>query len=270
MMAADYAPGLMRIVNGVPGHQAPPVLRWKGNKDTLMPIWKEMLLDASQRAKVGLSWMRNNKDKIELLGSDIHAGALDLTEASLAKAGGLDRIVEVHQNDCRDWNIFLQEERQKQQVWVMTNPPWGIRLSDDDHESWESLRTFLRSNCPPGRTQAWVLSGNKSATKHLGLKRSQSVPLKTGQQDLRWIQYILLDRGAVAPHVRDNPLASLSTGTKLQRDDEQRLIRVRKSSTAAASKRPTSGAFKPRNTVKLASARAPSRKDVATDDDTWV
>ena len=31
-------------------------------------------------------------------------------------------------------------------------------------------------------------------TKHLGLRRSQSIVLKTRQQDLRWIQYIMLER----------------------------------------------------------------------------
>ena len=46
MMAVDFAPGLMRIMNGIPGHQIPPVLRWKRNKDCLVPIWKEMMMEA--------------------------------------------------------------------------------------------------------------------------------------------------------------------------------------------------------------------------------
>ena len=194
MMAVDFAPGLMRIMNGVPGHQIPPVLRWKGNKDTLVPIWKEMMMDASQRVKHGVSWLREHDGKMEIIGNDLHGGALDLVESSLADARGLERIVDLHQNDCRDWKIAKKEERENQQIWVVTNPPWGVRLSDDDHESWESLRIFLRENCPGGRTQAWVLSGNKSSTKHLGLRRSQSVPLKTGQQDLRWIKYVMEER----------------------------------------------------------------------------
>ena len=194
MMAVDFAPGLMRIMNGVPGHQIPPVLRWKENKETLTPIWKEMLLEASQRGKSGLSWMREHEGKMEIIGNDIHGGALDLVKSSLVNARGLDRFVDLHQSDCCEWHVARKAERQKQQIWVMTNPPWGVRLSDDEHESWESLRLFLRENCPAGRTQAWVLSGNKSATKHLGLRRSQSVVLKTGEQDLRWIQYIMLER----------------------------------------------------------------------------
>ena len=149
MMAVDFAPGLMRIMNGVPGHQIPPVLRWKGNKEALLPIWKDMMMDASQRVKAGLSWVRENDGKMEIIGNDLHGGALDLVESSLANARGLERLVDLHQNDCCEWQIAQKEERQNQQIWVMTNPPWGVRLSDNDHESWESLRIFLRENCPP-------------------------------------------------------------------------------------------------------------------------
>ena len=197
MMAVDFAPGLMRIMCNVPDSKVPPVLRWKGYKEEMVDVWKEMLLESSQRVKSGFAFIQQNEGAIQIIGNDIHGGALDLADASLAKAGGLNRLVTLHQNDCREWTVLVDDDkktRHNQQVWVTTNPPWGVRLSDDDHESWESLRIFLRSNCPPGRAQAWVLSGNKSATKHLGLRRSQSLALKTGQQDLRWIQYIIFDK----------------------------------------------------------------------------
>jgi hypothetical protein len=80
---------------------------------------------------------------------------------------------------------------------VVTNPPWGERLSEDMHGAWESLRAFLRGGaCPPGGTEAWVLSGNPAATRHLGLQRSASVPIKTGQQDLRWLKYEIRDKSS--------------------------------------------------------------------------
>lgn len=263
MIAVDFAPGLMRIMCSVPGQQIPPVLRWKGNKAVLMPVWKEMLLEASQRAKAGLRWMREHKGTIEIIGNDIHFGALELVEASLAKSGGLNRIVDLHQNDCNDWKIPQSEESINNQVWVTTNPPWGVRLSDNDHESWESLRTFLRSNCPPGRTQAWVLSGNKSATKHLGLRRSQSIALKTGQQDLRWIQYIILDKKPREEVRRDfernRELPDNHTATKnITTDQEGRRIRTR--STADDKSAPSARRPPPR---KVSSSRN-------QDDESWI
>ena len=54
--------------------------------------------------------------------------------------------------------------------------------------SWTALKTFVRDQCGPG-TEAWILSGNREATRHLGLRRSQMMPFQTGQQMLRWLQY---------------------------------------------------------------------------------
>jgi len=186
MILGNVAPGLMRIKCGVPGSNLPPVLKWKNDEEDTAKLWKEVLLDATQRAKSGLSRLRSSPS-IKIVANEIHPGALDLLEESLHQAGFSD-IVEIHQGDCQD---FIVPNTDK--CLVVTNPPWGVRLTQDMHESWEALRVFLRENSPPG-TEAWVLSGNKEATKHLGLRRSQSMVLQTGQQDLRWIQYNILDK----------------------------------------------------------------------------
>ncbi|CAB9517544.1 methyltransferase K/L [Seminavis robusta] len=255
MMTVNFPPGLMRIINHVPGHQVPPVLRWKGNKDSLMPIWKEMLLGASTTVKKQFAWLSEHDGIINLIGNDIHPGALELVEASLKSAGGLDRLVDLHQNDCQEWNVLQGQAHDDKQVWVVTNPPWGVRLTDDDHMSWESLRTFLRTNCPPGRTQAWVLSGNKLATKHLGLRRSQSVVAKTGQQDLRWIQYKILEKREVYDNKPDS-----NQDAQVSSDDSnppRRIMRTRNVNNL------------PSTQVRRRTKKPPS-KNVSNADDSWI
>ena len=185
MMAADIAPGLMRIKCGVPGHQIPPALRWKSGQP-FMSSWKQMLQEATHQAKQGLLWVRSS-DQIRIIGNDIHKGALDICEQSLQQAG-FSGVVDLRHGDCAELHV-------EDKCIVATNPPWGLRLTNDMTESWESLRLFLRF-CVPG-TQAWVLSGNKDATKHLGLRRSESIVLQTGQQDLRWIRYDIRDKESV-------------------------------------------------------------------------
>lgn len=265
MMTVDFAPGLMRIMNQVPGSRDPPVLRWKEYRDNLLPIWKELLLEASNCVKTGLAWMKENEGRVELLGNDIHWGALELVESSLKKAGGLDRIVRLHNDDCCDWNLMKEGEHRT--LFVATNPPWGVRLSDDDHQSWESLRTFLRDSCPPGRTESWVLSGNKAATKHLGLRRSQSVPLKTGQQDLRWIQYIMLDKP------RDSPTSARADEDSERRHPQssiprhinpERIIRTRPQESRSSTRKPAVQSRRPR---KVQRSRSPA---VSREDDSWI
>jgi putative N6-adenine-specific DNA methylase len=187
MMAADIAPGLMRIK--CEGPQAPPpMLRWKSSAG-LDDVWRELLMESTQRAKTGLQWAKNAP--LTLLANDVHGGALDICEASLQQAGLL-HLVKMSQGDCVSMEVSPGSK-----TLVYTNPPWGVRLDTDMEASWESLRHLLRNVCPPN-TEAWVLSGNKAATKHLGLKRSNSLQVKTAEQDLRWIQYLILDEEGVA------------------------------------------------------------------------
>ena len=63
-------------------------------------------------------------------------------------------------------------------------------MTEDIEESWEGLRHFARDKCPNG-TQLYVLSGDKTATAALKLKRDRMIPIQTGDQHLRWIQYTI-------------------------------------------------------------------------------
>jgi putative N6-adenine-specific DNA methylase len=197
-MAGNVAPGLMRIKCGLPGHSMPPVTRWKGADNSQGPsvvdIWKRLLTQATAEAKQGLQRLQSPDCPIEMIGNDIHPGALDLFEAGLHQAG-LTGVVQVTEGDCLDWD---PEVRNPEGPWmIVSNPPWDIRLTGDMHTAWEAMRVFLRETVP-SNTNAWVLSGNPAATKHLGLRKtpSTSLALKTGEQDLRWIQYQIRDKNA--------------------------------------------------------------------------
>ena len=198
MMAADIAPGLMRIRCGLENHSMPPVTRWKSTTelsvdgDDTMRTWKEIVLDATQRAKQGIQLLRQEPQRIKIWGNDIHDGALDMTESSFSSAG-LASFVKLTNEDCYDLDIASKDQRDDSQVFVATNPPWGVRLTDDVAESWEGLRHFIRDTCPSG-TEVWILSGDKSATATLKLKRDRMIPIQTGDQHLRWIRYTIRDQ----------------------------------------------------------------------------
>jgi putative N6-adenine-specific DNA methylase len=193
MMAADIAPALMRIKCGMSGQSLPPVTRWKGSIDSTR-VWKELLLEANQRAKQGIQTVKETK-WIQIHANDIHGGALDLMEDSLAQAG-LSPLVQITNHDCKDLKIPSASSDSSETTtttphyWVLTNPPWGVRLTEDVEESWDSLRHFLRDTCP-SETEAWVLSGDKAASAQLKMKRDRMIPIQTGDQHLRWIQYTI-------------------------------------------------------------------------------
>lgn len=195
MITADLAPGLMRIRCGVPASLNPPILRWKHDDrsttaNASKAVWNELLMEATTRAKQGLERI---KGRVQIVGNDIHGGAFELADQAVRQAG-LSKVVQLHCGDCLNWKIPDATES----PWmVVSNPPWGVRLSEDMHESWEALRVFLREGSPGG-SEAWILSGSPEATKHLGLRRSQSLPLQTGDQDLRWLQYSIRDKSEAA------------------------------------------------------------------------
>ena len=207
LMATDLAPALMRIKCGLPGHSLPPVVRWKepqhqqagdSTETTCLKLWKQILMDATARAKAGINDVRTN-EWVDFHANDIHDGAVDCLEDSLVQAGLTD-LVHVYNQDCYDLELEGNVDSKESPYLVVTNPPWGVRLTDDVVESWEGLRHFLRDICPKGRTEAWVLSGHKKATAQLKLRRDKMIPLQTGEQHLRWIQYTIGSPAAAAVH----------------------------------------------------------------------
>jgi putative N6-adenine-specific DNA methylase len=162
MMAADRAPGL---------HRAFPFERWHDHDKSL---WTELRAEAAARAKPTLAF--------PIEGSDHHGGALALAR-SAAQDAGVGELVRFSENDARD---FVPQERP---AIVTTNPPYDKRLGDGEDVigSWKSLGNFLHRQC--GGATAWILSGNKALTQHLGLRVSLRVPVMNGPIDCRWLKY---------------------------------------------------------------------------------
>jgi 23S rRNA G2445 N2-methylase RlmL len=55
-------------------------------------------------------------------------GALKLAAQSL-QAAGVERLVQLHQGLCGEWQLPTPKQQQQQQpLMVVANPPWGLRL----------------------------------------------------------------------------------------------------------------------------------------------
>jgi len=201
MIAADYAPGLMRIkcfkndsynennagMKQRNPHFVPPVVRWK---DSNMEYWKKLVLEARDRASSGMQWMRETNEhrkdisNCNLFGNEMNPGAFSLANACVSHSG-FDNMISLEQGDCIDWN--LENKVIPGRTIIVSNPPWNLRLTEDVEDSWISLKRFLQDQC--NESEAWILSGSKSATRHLRMKKTRSMPIKTAGEDLRWIQY---------------------------------------------------------------------------------
>lgn len=172
LLKANYAPGLIRR------QLRPSIVRW--DPTNYFPIWKELLLEAATQAKQNLE----NLHEPCCIGNDWRTTAL--AEQSFRAIPELSTLLfsSGHSN-CQDWSGPPNND----EPWlIVCNPPWGVRLDEDAAASWEALGVFLRHKCPKGSV-AWILSGNKAMTRHLRLRKSQSIPLQVGDQQLRWLKY---------------------------------------------------------------------------------
>jgi len=89
---------------------------WQTWHDFDEQAWKKCKEDAGA-ARVPLS------SRVQLLGNDIHEGALSLCARDAASAGVLD-LLELSCQDCRVYSPPAIPSL------VVTNPPWGSRLTD--------------------------------------------------------------------------------------------------------------------------------------------
>ncbi len=161
-IAMDRAPGLTRSF---------AYERWI---DAEPAVVKTVRDDAEARVRPSPS--------VCLEGADIHGGALRIARDSM-NAAGVGEFIRLDHSDARS---FAPSNSPRV---VVTNPPYGKRLGEGEDvvDAWRSLGNFLHGACA-GAT-AWVLSGDKSLTRHLGLRTSRRIPVMNGPIECRWLRY---------------------------------------------------------------------------------
>ena len=110
--------------------------------------------------------------KVTIMGSDISPRALKTAQDNI-NAAGLRKYITLTQADATK----LSERREP--LTVITNPPYGVRLTDEDlnglyHAFGKVLKFNMRGS------QAWILSGDKAALKQIGLKPKSKTEILNG------------------------------------------------------------------------------------------
>ncbi len=162
---------------------APNTLRKKFGftqwKDFDRKLWRAVRRNAKNK--------ENRTTSIEITGSDVSEEFIDIAEANIKRAN-LDKYISV------DQIAFQQTEAFGDKGFMLINPPYGERLIDEQEdvndlyqEIGDTLKTYYTGY------EAWIISSNLEAFKHIGLKTSKKIELYNGSLECSFNQYELYE-----------------------------------------------------------------------------
>jgi len=166
LLATRTPPGLLRTSFG-----------FQNLSDYRPSLWASMVSEARSAVR------RGGIGRIE--GCDLSAEAIRRARRNAQRAGVSD-LVSFRIGDIRDFSPG------EPPGILLCNPPYGIRMAGDEEEVaafYKAMGETLKK-----RSKGWtayILSGNPTATRHIGLKASRRFPLMNGPIDCRLLKYEL-------------------------------------------------------------------------------
>ncbi len=181
MIAADYAPGLLRDYFGFIG--------WKKHD---AECWKKLRMDALQRRKIGL-------EKLPIIvGFDQNKQTVNTALVHVANAG-LQNKIHVERRDIADarpaesWKIGL----------LICNPPYGERLGDEQEtaELYKKFGEVLKAHFI-GWKAAMIIS-NPELGFRLGIRSQKPITLFNGALECKLLRLNIEDSSFFIPKARN-------------------------------------------------------------------
>lgn len=84
-------------------------------------------------------------------------------------------------------NFFETYKPVDGKLHMVFNPPYGERLSIDMEQFYKSIGDTLKKHYPG--TDAWFITSNMEALKHVGLRPSRKIKLFNGHLESRLVKY---------------------------------------------------------------------------------
>jgi len=84
-------------------------------------------------------------------------------------------------------NFFFTQKEQEGPLHIVTNPPYGERLEGDINALYSSFGDTLKQHYT--NTQAWMITSNLEAMKHVGLRPSRKIKLFNGKLESRLLHF---------------------------------------------------------------------------------
>ena len=114
-------------------------------------------------------------------GFDIEADVVDKAKENIESAN-LKEFIKVHHQD-----FFESKKETERPLFIIFNPPYDERIQIDAEKLYASIGTTLKHQYPG--TQAWMITSNMEALKHVGLRPSRRIKLYNGKLEAKFVRY---------------------------------------------------------------------------------
>ena len=88
-------------------------------------------------------------------------------------------------------NFFLSEKYTEKHLHMVFNPPYGERLNIEMEDFYANIGNTLKRQYPG--TDAWFITSNLEALKHVGLRPSRKVKLYNSHLESKLVKYAIYE-----------------------------------------------------------------------------
>ncbi|NJX15098.1 THUMP domain-containing class I SAM-dependent RNA methyltransferase [Tamlana crocina] len=102
------------------------------------------------------------------------------------KNAQLEDFIEIKHED-----FFKTQKPGENKLHMVFNPPYGERLNIDMEQFYAEIGDALKQNYPG--TDAWFITSNLDALKHVGLRPSKKIQLYNAKLESRLVKYVMYE-----------------------------------------------------------------------------
>ncbi|CDF78963.1 methyltransferase [Formosa agariphila KMM 3901] len=137
-------------------------------------------------------------EKIEesLLGKtrDFHHKIIGYDKSPSAVTKAIENVKNAHLDEfvtVKHEDFFKTQKGGSEKLHMLFNPPYGERLNIEMEDFYKSIGDTLKQNYPG--TDAWLITSNLEALKHVGLRPSRKIKLFNAKLESRLVKYVMYE-----------------------------------------------------------------------------
>ncbi len=165
MIACNIPPNLMR-------------------KEFAFERWQDWDVDLFE--KIEESLLNKTRDfHYKIIGYDTAPSAVSKAKDNISNAH-LEEFISIERRD-----FFESEKSGDKKLHILFNPPYGERLDIEMESFYSKIGDTLKQGYPG--TDAWFITSNLEALKHVGLRPSRKIHLVNAKLEARLVKYVMYE-----------------------------------------------------------------------------